>query len=115
MSEKNIAELLKQRDKELKEANDLIEELEFELEELENGHVFSESENRMLSIIEIEISRLLEDAKVGRLDKDEIKKFDSLVKDFVAIRGKMPEKKATAKSQEDSDNEIAEAISIVRG
>lgn len=110
---------------ELEDANERIAELEEQLEESSMGVVFSESEKFMLEIIKREIkglddktNQVYKDPDTGEeiriyLGKDDIKKFDTLVKDFVALRGKMPVVKNT-KNEEDADD-IADLISIVEG
>lgn len=113
MVEKELMELLNKRDKELQEAMDHIADLENQIDEFENSEmtfVFSETERHMLEIIEKGVKDL---NKLGRLDKDDIKKLDSYVKDFVLLRGKMP--KSKNKEIEESEQNTAELVALARG
>ena len=101
MNEQSLIELLKERDEQLRAARDRISELESELSESEVLYIFSESEKMMLRIIEAEIKRIHLGIETVKMTKDEIKLFDTLVKDFVALRGKVQ----TLKKDEDEDVE----------
>lgn len=113
MTYEQITKLLAKRDNELQEALNTINELEdklLELEENEINFVFCETEREMLEIIAKGVKEL---NSFGRLDKDDMKKFDSYVKDFVLLRGKMP--KSKDKLSEDSEKNTAELIELARG
>ena len=113
---KSVEELLEQRDSELREALDRIVDLEEQLEELDNSYIFSESEKMMLKIIEHQVARFwkqLSNGDFSSLDKDEVKAFDTFVKDFVALRGKMPKRKE--KEIEESEENIAELVALAKG
>ena len=93
-----------------------ITDLEDEIDELTNHSIlrkFSEAEGKMLKIISKEMERLEESCNQVSMDKDDTKKFDTLVKDYVALRGKM-EKMIDSNDDIDED-ELAELISIVQG
>jgi len=109
-----LEELITERDKQLQDANEKIADLEdqiFEFEENDVGISLSDSEMLMIDIISREISRLSENSKKLTLDKDDVKKFDTLVKDFVAIRGKVPTTKE--KVLKDKDEEVADKLSVL--
>lgn len=107
MDKKNLQQLLD-------EANDRIYELEEELEESKIGVIFSESEKVMLEIIQGEIGRINRGRLADKmLDKDDVKIFDTLVKDFVAIRGKLPIKKS--ENNENVSDDIRGELSILYG
>ena len=101
MNEQSLIELLNERDEQLRAARDRISELESELSESEVLYIFSESEKMMLRIIEAEIKRIHLGIDKVKMTKDEIRLFDTLVKDFVALRGKVQ----TLKKDDDKDVE----------
>jgi predicted transglutaminase-like protease len=105
---KKLTKIIKQRDDEIKKLKETIAELEESLYEYEDNDIsftLSDTEQSMLNIISEQIGRLAADSKVTRLDKDDVKLFDSYVKDLVAIRGKMP----TPKTDKDKEGEESEA------
>lgn len=113
MKKEDLEKLIKKRDQQLQEAMSHIADLEDALDELENsdmGVVFSDVEKTMVEIIIREIGRLNKDSTDYKLDKDEIKKFDTLVKDFVAIRGKLP--KTKKKEAVEEEKELAELLEL---
>jgi hypothetical protein len=63
----------------------------------------------MLRIIELEIGRLVVSSEDVALGRDDLKKFDTLVKDFVALKNRLP--KAAAEESETEDD-IAKLIAI---
>ena len=104
------------KDKHINRLKERVSNLEVELKEAEENSIlskFSTSEKKMINIISIEIGRLEKDAESTRLDKDEIKKFDTLVKDYVALRGKI--EKILETSDDLDDDAVADLISIVNG
>ena len=114
----DLGELLKKRDKELRDARSLIDDLTEQLQEYEDNDVtlaLSDSEKRMLKIIEKEMERLEKDVNEMTLDTSDLKKFDTLVKDFVAIRGKMPATKKSDKSVADTDEHLADLVALAKG
>ena len=89
-----------------------VDELEEELKSYKDLlFSFAESKQKMIGIIGIEIRRLEERVKDNLLDGREIKKFDTLVKDY-DILTKDVRKKIEEEFQEDEN--IAELLSIVR-
>lgn len=111
INEENLTKLLKERDEQLRKAHDKINELENDLSDSKIIYMFSESERMMVKIIETEIKRIHESIEKVKLTRDEIKLFDTLVKDFVAIRGKVEVKKT--KETEDTEESIENLVSIV--
>jgi hypothetical protein len=101
-------ELILKRDAEIADLKEKVAELEeviYDYEENDMGVVVSESEKIMLRIIHEQIGRLAKLSAVQTLDKDDVKLFDSYVKDIVAIRGKLP----TPKTNKDEKGEETEA------
>lgn len=111
MTEKSLTNLLKERDQQLLEAKSRILELEDKLSSLDVLYVFSESEKMMLKIIEAEIKRISVGIDSVKMTRDEIKLFDTLVKDFVALRGKVQVSKS--KDEKETEENIDNLISIV--
>lgn len=110
------AELVKIRDSEILELKEQLLEALDKIDELEENDVgihLSDTEKEMLQIISQQIGRLSESSKVELLDKDSTKLFDTYVKDFVAIRGKVP----VAKKEEvgDTEQEISSKLSVLYG
>ncbi len=111
-----LEELIKIRDEEIVELKDQIAELEetiYQYEENDAGILVSETEKKMLDIIFEQIKILAESSKVEKLDKEDVKLFDTYVKDIVAIRGKLP----TPKISKDQEGEATEAelLQLVQG
>jgi len=102
---------------------DLIKQLEFKIKSLEEEAEymlqnsilgqFSKAENRMIDIIGREMKRMDENSQQVSMDKDDVRKFDTLVKDFVALRGKIH--KMVEENEELEDSEVAELIKLVQG
>ena len=104
------------KDEQIVELKERIAELEDELEEYAENDAtihLSDTEKTMLKIISQQIEKLAFISRTDKLDKDEIKGFDSFVKDLVAIRGKMP----TQKSSEDKEVQQTEAdiLKLING
>lgn len=97
------------KDKYIIQLKNKIAELEEELDEfdlvLSN---FSVAEKKMIEIIGREIGRLDNESKSYKLDKDQVKIFDTYVKDFVQLRGKVEK----LVKKEDSDDDIADLIAL---
>lgn len=104
---------LNETEQELNKANEIIIDLEDKIAEMISLSALSGTEKVMLDIIEREISRINENTVLAKMTKDDLRSFDVLVKDFVAIRGKIiPEKPKETESQEDN---VENLISIVQG
>ena len=112
MKKDELEKLIILRDKQiadLKEANAELEMIIDDYELNDMGILLSDTEKQMLTIIHQQITKISADSDVARLDKDDVKIFDSYVKDIVAIRGKMP----TPKTEGDKVGEQTEAELIL--
>lgn len=98
----------------LAKANDIIIDLEEKIAQMISLSALSGTEKVMLDIIEREILRInMEQSLVHKMTKDDLRAFDVLVKDFVAIRGKIiPEK---PKEQESQEEDIDNLIHLAKG
>ena len=109
-------ELILKRDGEIIDLKEKIAELEeiiYDYEENDMGVIVSESEKCMLRIIHEQINRLAKLSAVQTLDKDDVKLFDSYVKDIVSIRGKLPTPKTS--SDEKGEETEAELLALISG
>lgn len=114
MSHEELLRRLNETEKELETANNIIIELESKIAEMVSLQALSGTEKVMLDIIEREVLRInMEQALAQKMTKEDLRAFDVLVKDFVAIRGKIiPEK---PKEKESEDDNIENLISLVQG
>ena len=114
MSHEELLRRLNESETELNKANDIIIELEDKIAQMISLSALSGTEKVMLDIIEREILRInMEQALVHKMSKDDLRTFDTLVKDFVAIRGKIiPEK---PKENESKEDDVDNLIALVKG
>jgi len=104
MSKDELLRMYNESEAELHKANDIIINLEEKIAEMISLSALSGTEKIMLDIIEREILRInCEQVIVSKMTKDDLRTFDTLVKDFVSIRGKIiPEKPKEKESTDDS-------------
>lgn len=113
MSNEELLRRLNETEADLNKANDIIIDLETKISEMINLSALSGTEKIMLDIIEREILRINQEQIISlKMTKDDLRAFDVLVKDFVAIRGKIiPEK---PKEVEATDDNIENLILLAR-
>lgn len=111
MSHDELLRRLNESEAELNKANDIIIDLEDKIAQMISLSALSGTEKVMLDIIEREILRInMEQALVHKMTKDDLRAFDTLVKDFVAIRGKIiPDK---PKENEDKEEDLENLIQL---
>lgn len=116
MNTEELLAKLKETEEELEKANDIIINLEEQIASMITLSALSGTEKVMLDIIEREIIRInMEQSLVHKLTKDDLRAFDTLVKDFVSIRGKIiPEKPKESESEEDNVEDLISKIQLVR-
>lgn len=114
MTREDLIKRLNETEAELEKANDIIISLEEKIADMISLSALAGTEKVMLDIIEREILRInAEHSILQKITKDDLRTFDTMVKDFVAIRGKIiPEKQKENESKED---DIDNLISIVQG
>lgn len=116
MEVSELEKLLKVRDSQIARLKDELAELDqlvYEYETNDAVILISDTEKMMLNIISEQIKLIADKSKAGQLEMQDTKIFDTLVKDIVAIRGKIP----TKGIQKDSQGEATEAelIALVKG
>lgn len=113
MSHDELLHRLNETEQDLHKANEIIIDLETKIAEMVSLSALSGTEKVMLDIIEREIVRINENTTLEKMSKDDLRKFDTLTKNFVAIRGKIiPEKPEQTESEDDNEENL---ISIVKG
>lgn len=113
MSHDELLRRLNETEQDLHKANEIIIDLETKIAEMVSLSALSGTEKVMLDIIEREIVRINENTTLEKMSKDDLRKFDTLTKNFVAIRGKIiPEKPEQTESEDDNEENL---ISIVKG
>jgi hypothetical protein len=108
MSNVELLKLIQERDNQLQEAQEKIYDLEEQLARMISLSALSGTEKVMLDIIGREVSRIGDNTKDTKLTKDDLRAFDVLVKDFVAIRGKIITEKP--KEQEELEDNVENLI-----
>lgn len=113
MSNEELLRRLNEAEQELAKSTDIIIDLETKIADMITLSALSGTEKIMLDIIEREIIRINEATALDKMSKDDLRKFDTFVKNFVAIRGKIiPEK---PKEQESQEDDVENLISLVKG
>lgn len=115
MSHDELLRRLNETEQDLHKANEIIIDLETKIAEMVSLSALSGTEKVMLDIIEREIVRINENTVLEKMSKDDLRKFDTLTKNFVAIRGKIvpPKSDDVPVTQEDEENLILIATNKV--
>ncbi len=114
MSNEELLRRLNEAESELAKSTEIIIDLETKIADMITLSALSGTEKIMLDIIEREVARInMEQSLAHKMTKDDLRAFDVLVKDFVAIRGKIvPEK---PKEQESQEENIDNLILLAKG